>query len=79
MDDKKIKRLDEIEDEAIGAYLDKTDFDISDWIADEDKKEWRELKIEINGECPTCGNIPKDCECDISVVDTTDGIGKEIK
>lgn len=62
--EQKIKRLDQIEDEAIGCYLDKTDFDISEWIFDDDKTEWRKLKMEINGECPTCGNVPADCECE---------------
>ncbi len=74
MDIKKLNRLNEIEEEAINFYLEKTDFDVSEWIQDEDKKEWRELKKEITGECPTCGAcittsenvLPEICDCTIT-------------
>lgn len=56
------KRFLEIEQRAINSYLDKTDFDISEWIYEIDKKEWRALKILDTGECPFCGEL-SECYC----------------
>ena len=58
------KRFDEIEKNAIGWYLDKTDFDISEWIATEDRQFWGEFRKEEDGFCPFCGiEMPEVCEC----------------
>lgn len=75
--EKDLKRLYEIEEEAINEYLNAIDFDMAQNIREEDLKEWRELKWKLNGECPTCGvGDKKECSCDVYEVDTTDGIGK---
>lgn len=39
--EKKEKRYEELYDKAVRRYLDKTDFDISEWL---EPKEWKEFK-----------------------------------
>jgi hypothetical protein len=59
-----IRRMDEIYEEGVARYLDKTDFDVSNWLTDEEKKEYKLLYLKMNGECPFCGETPdKNCEC----------------
>lgn len=59
------QKFDEIEQNAIDCYLDKTDFDISEWVAKEDFQFWRKfLSIEL-GQCPTCGEEEAEkCKCE---------------
>ncbi len=38
------KRLEELEQSAINRYLDKTDFNIGDWLDEEELKEWEKLE-----------------------------------
>ena len=43
MTKKQQKRLEELENEAISRYLNKTDFDISEWLDESEVKEYCEL------------------------------------
>lgn len=58
------KRFDEIEKDAIDCYLNETNFDISEWIAEEDMKFWRDFYFIDQGECPICRETEKEkCSC----------------
>lgn len=61
---KTTKLFNEIEQQAICHYLDKNDFDISDWIAEEDLPFWRKYMMAQNGSCSMCGEEEKNCECE---------------
>ena len=45
-----IKRMNEIEDEAINRFLDKADFDLTEWMTDEELAEYKELFLVYWGE-----------------------------
>lgn len=47
---KRIDRYDELFEQAINRYLDKTDFDVYDWIYEDEKQEFEELAILCNKE-----------------------------
>ena len=64
MTKRNVARFNEIEQHAINWFLDKMDFDISEWIAEKDMKFWRAFRWEEDGMCPTCGaEFKKDCNC----------------
>ena len=54
-------RLDELYQNAISFYLDKSDIDVTEWMGIEDKEEYRTLYIKENGECPFCGEVETEC------------------
>lgn len=56
-----INRMDALEQEAIGRYLDRTDFDRTEWMNEVELKEYCKLYKSVNGECPNCGEV--DCDC----------------
>jgi len=45
-----IKRMNEIENEAINRFLDKADFDLTEWMTDEELAEYKELFLVYWGE-----------------------------
>lgn len=49
------KRIADIERNAEGAYLSKTDFDMMEWMDDADRNEYIRLRKQSEGECPACG------------------------
>ena len=51
----KINRIETLEQEALSAFANKMDFNISDWLDAKDFNEYGKLKKEIDGECITCG------------------------
>lgn len=53
---KDVKRLEAIEQEAISNFLDKSDWDIFDWLNREDTIEYCRLYKLVNGTCPSCGD-----------------------
>lgn len=55
------KRIQELEQEAISNYLDRTDFDMYEWISEDDKEEYRKLIKKDQDFCPLHGN--DGCEC----------------
>ena len=62
-DKQKIERLTEIEEEAITRYLDRTNFDRTEWMTDDEKAEYLRLYREVNGECLECGETAENCTC----------------
>lgn len=42
------ERYNELYDQAVSRYLDKTDFDISEWLSDEEYKEFQSYQDIIN-------------------------------
>lgn len=45
-----VARYDELYDKAIARYLDKTDWDISEWMNDKEWLEFKELSCKLFGE-----------------------------
>jgi succinate dehydrogenase flavin-adding protein (antitoxin of CptAB toxin-antitoxin module) len=45
-----IKRMNEIEEEAINRFLEKADFDLTEWMTDEELAEYKELFLVYWGE-----------------------------
>lgn len=60
---KAMNRMGEIEEEAISLFLEHTDFNSTEWMNNDELKEYRELYKVVNGECPTCGETPDHCKC----------------
>lgn len=62
----KMERMNYLEDQAISRYLDKTDFDRTEWMTDIELNEYIKIYKEIHGECPTCGQASDcpDCTCE---------------
>lgn len=52
---KEEQRYNEIEQNAINNFLDKSNFDIMEWINDNELEEFVNLSIKLNGSCPMCG------------------------
>lgn len=61
----KEKRMSGLEQQAIDWYLDKTDFDVTEWLSVKEKIEYLKLYKEINGICLFCGESIE-CQCDYS-------------
>ena len=53
MYDEHYKRFWELYDLAVSRYLDKTDFDVDEWLSDEESQEYNILKDEMYG----CGDM----------------------
>lgn len=61
----KINRMGQLEDTVAYRYLERTDWDCTDYMTPEELVEYRKLYKDINGECCTCGEVPEDCKCEL--------------
>lgn len=58
---KEAKRLKELEDNALNAFIDNTDYDIIEWLDIEERKEYYELYRKDTGTCLI--HVEQECEC----------------
>lgn len=58
----KVGRMEELEEKARNAFLDKVDFALCDNLNAEDRREYKKLHMEMVGFCPACGGDTV-CEC----------------
>ena len=61
---KEIKKLDELYQRAIDRYLDKTDFDLTDWLDEDEKREYQRLHFKEDSLCVLCGEPEKMYWCE---------------
>jgi hypothetical protein len=57
---KKLNRMGELEQEAENRFFEKSDFDRTEWMLPAELEEYITLYKDVNGECPTCGEV--ECE-----------------
>jgi len=57
------ERYEELYQEAVGRYLNKIDWDITDWLDDDEVTEYAKLHKEIHGYCLFCGDEKCDEQC----------------
>ena len=68
-----IDRYEQLQEIAIGRFLDRSDFVAEDWLTNEEKIEYAALYQEVHGECMQCGSETGtehdiDCEFDTQAI-----------
>ena len=57
------KRLNEIYQQGVNRMLDKMDLDATEWLTDDEAREYKQLSIQTDGQCPFCGEENGECGC----------------
>ena len=63
MTKKQYERLKEIEEGAVNCYLNHADFEMREWIDEDDLDTWKKLKAQQTGECLDCYENIINCKC----------------